>query len=70
LLVVSLPIPYKHFNEILSYSNNEILPFEDVKSNLWPKEKFDLEMCSDDKAQGLSMKCTSSKRGIITGSVT
>ena len=55
LLVVSLPSSYKHFKEILLYSNNT-LSFEDVKSNLLSKEKFDLEVCSDDKAKGLSVR--------------
>ncbi|KAL6521554.1 hypothetical protein OROGR_018123 [Orobanche gracilis] len=44
LLVVSLPSTYKHFKEIMLYGNNDTLSFEDVKSNLLSKEKFDLEL--------------------------
>jgi len=38
------------------YSNNDTLPFEDVESNLLSKEKFDLEVRSDDKAEGLFVR--------------
>ncbi|KAE9601143.1 putative RNA-directed DNA polymerase [Lupinus albus] len=44
LLVVSLPYTYKHFKEITLYGNNDTLSFEDVKSNLLSKEKFDLKL--------------------------
>jgi len=44
LLVISLPTSHKHFKEILLYSNNKTLPFEDVKANLLSKEKCDLKV--------------------------
>jgi len=47
MLVISLPSSYKHFKEILLYSSNETLSFEDVKASLLSKEKFDLEMQSE-----------------------
>ena len=37
LLVVSLPPSYKHFKEILLYSNNDTISFKDVKANLLSK---------------------------------
>ena len=49
MLVVSRPSTYKHFKEIVLYSNNNTLPFEDVKANLLSKEKFDFDVCLDDK---------------------
>ena len=56
LLVVSLPSTYKHFKEIMLYGNNDTSSFEDVKSNLLSKEKFDLEVHSMDKGEGLSVR--------------
>jgi len=56
LLVVSLSLSYKHFKEILLYSNNDILLFEDVKTSLLSKEKFNLEVCSNDKGEGLNVR--------------
>ena len=58
LLVVSSPSFYKHFEEILLYSNNDTLSFEDVKCNLLSKEKFNLEVRSNDKAEGLFKRKT------------
>ena len=55
LLVVSLPSSYKHFKEILLYSNKETLSFEDVKASLLSKEKFDLEMRGE-KIEGLFVR--------------
>ena len=55
LLVVSLSSSYQHFKEILLYSNNETLSFEDVKASLLSKEKFDLEVHGE-KGEGLSVK--------------
>ena len=52
---------YMHFKEILLYSNNDTLSFEDVDANLLSKEKFDLEVHSDDKAEGLSIRGRSSE---------
>lgn len=40
LPVYSLP-SYRHFKEITLYNNNETLSFEDVKSHLLSKEKYD-----------------------------
>ena len=47
LLVVSLPPSYKHFKEIMLYSNSNTISFEDVKSNMLSKEKFDLNIHAD-----------------------
>ena len=44
------------------YSNNDTLPFEDVESNLLSKEKFDLEVHSNDKAEGLFIRGRSSEK--------
>jgi len=57
LLVVSLPSSCcKHFKEIMLYSNNDTLSFDDIKANLLSEEKFDLEVRSDDKAKGFSVR--------------
>ena len=55
LLVVSLPSSYKHFKEILLYSNNETLSFEDVKARLLSKENFHLEVRAE-KGDGLLVR--------------
>jgi len=47
LLVVSLPPSYKHFKGIMLYSNSDTISFEDVKSNLLSKEKFDHDIHTD-----------------------
>jgi len=47
LLVVSLSPSYKHFKEIMLYSNSNTKLFEDVKSNLSPKGKFDHDIHTD-----------------------
>jgi len=62
LLVVSLPPSYEHFKEIMLYSNSDIISFEDVKSNLLSKEKFDRDIHTD-SAEGLVV------RGRSTGKV-
>ena len=54
-MVVSLPASYKHFKEILLYSNNDILSFEDVNANLFSNEKFNLEV-HPEKGEGLSVR--------------
>ena len=59
---LSLCSPPKHFKEILLYSNNDTLSFEDVKSNLLSKEKFILAVRSDDKAEGLFVRGRSSEK--------
>jgi len=43
LLVVSLLASYKHFKEILLYSHNSTLSFEDVKTNLYLKKNLTLK---------------------------
>lgn len=55
LLVVSLPPSYKHFKEIMLYNNFDIISFEDVKSNLLSKEKFDLDIHID-SVEGLVVR--------------
>ena len=63
LFVVSLPPTYKHFKEIMLYGNNDSLSFEDVKSNLLSKEKFDLEVHYVDKGEGLSARGRTQEKG-------
>jgi len=63
LLVVSLPSTYKHFKEIMLYGNNDTLSFEDVKSNLLSKEKFDLEVHYVDKGERLSVRGRTQEKG-------
>ncbi|GJZ88583.1 putative reverse transcriptase domain-containing protein [Tanacetum coccineum] len=41
LLVISLPLSYKHFKEIMLYGNRETLSFDDVKSAFLSKQKYD-----------------------------
>nr|GFC70734.1 retrovirus-related Pol polyprotein from transposon TNT 1-94 [Tanacetum cinerariifolium] len=41
LLVISLPASYKHFKGIMLYDNRETLSFDDVKSTLLSKQKYD-----------------------------
>ena len=55
LLIVSLPPSYKHFKEIMLYSNSNTISFEDVKSNLLSKEKFDLDIHAE-SAEGLVLR--------------
>ena len=55
LLGVSLPLSYKHFKEIMLYSNSNTISFEYVKSNLLSKEKFDLDIHAD-SAEGLVVR--------------
>ena len=55
LLVVSLPLSYKHFKEIMLYSNADTISFEDVKSNLLSKQKFDHDIHTD-SATGLVVR--------------
>ena len=62
MLVVSLPSSYKHVKDIMLYNSNETLPFDDVKANLLSKEKFDLEVLFDDKAEGLSVNGRTSEK--------
>ena len=63
LLVVSLPSSYKHFKEIMLYSNSDTISFEDVKANLLSKEKFDHDIHAD-PGEGLAVTGrTTEKRG-------
>ncbi|KAF1881910.1 hypothetical protein Lal_00038553 [Lupinus albus] len=45
------------------YINNDTLSFEDVKSNLLSKEKFDLEVNSVDKGESLSVRGRTQEKG-------
>lgn len=56
LLIVSLPPSYKHFKEIMLYGNRVSLSFEDVKSHLLSKEKFDTEIHSENSGEGLVIR--------------
>jgi hypothetical protein len=56
LLVVSLPFSFKHFKEIMFYGNNTSLSFENVKSNLLSKEKFNVDSRSEPKGEGLIVR--------------
>jgi len=56
ILVVPLPSSYKHFKKILLYSNNDTLSFEHVKASLLSKEKFDLDVHSNDRGEGLNVR--------------
>ena len=63
LLVVSLPPSYKHFKEIMLYSNSDTISFEDVKANLLSKERFDHDIHAD-PGKGLAVRGrTTEKRG-------
>ena len=62
LLVVLLPPSYKHFKEIMLYSNSNTISFEDVKSNLLSKEKFDLDIHAD-SAEGLAVRGKTTEKG-------
>jgi hypothetical protein len=56
LLVVSLPPSFKHFKEIMLYGNHTSLSFENVKSNLLSKEKFDVDSHSEPKGECLIVR--------------
>jgi hypothetical protein len=53
LLVFSLPPSFKHFKKIMLYGNHTSLCFENVKSNLLSKEKFDVDSRSEPKGEDL-----------------
>jgi len=55
LLVVSSPPSYKHFKEIMLDSNSDTISFEDVRSNLLSKEKFDRDIHTD-SVEGLVVR--------------
>ena len=52
LLVVSLFTSCWHLKDIPLYGNNEVVSFEDVRTNLLSKEKFDLKV-RDEKGERL-----------------
>jgi hypothetical protein len=56
LLVVSLPPSFNHFKEIMLYGNHTSLSFENVKSNLLSKEKFDVDFHSESKGEYLIVR--------------
>ena len=62
LLVVSLPPSYKHLKEIILYSNFDTISFEDVKSNLLSKKKFDHDIHTD-SATGLVVRSRPTENG-------
>ena len=62
LLVVSLPPSYKHFKEIMLYSNSNTISVEDVKSNLLSKEKFDHDIHAD-SVEGLVVRGRTTEKG-------
>jgi len=64
LLVMSLPPSYKHFKEIMLYINSDIMSFEDVKSNLLSKEKFDLNIHAD-STEGLEVRGKTTEKGMV-----
>jgi hypothetical protein len=56
LLIVSLPSSFKYFKEIMFYGNHTSLCFENVKSNLLSKEKFDVDSRSKPKGEDLIVR--------------
>nr|GEW71301.1 retrovirus-related Pol polyprotein from transposon TNT 1-94 [Tanacetum cinerariifolium] len=62
LLVISLPASYKHFKKIMLYGNRETLAFDDVKSALLSKQKYDDDV-EPESGEGLVTKGRSSDRG-------
>nr|GEV94970.1 retrovirus-related Pol polyprotein from transposon TNT 1-94 [Tanacetum cinerariifolium] len=62
LLVISLPASYKHFKEIMVYGNRETLWFDDVKSDLLSKQKYDDDV-EPESGEGLVARGQSSDRG-------
>nr|GEX17555.1 retrovirus-related Pol polyprotein from transposon TNT 1-94 [Tanacetum cinerariifolium] len=66
LLVISLPASYKHFKEIILYGNRETLSFDDVKSALLSKQKYD-DNVEPESGEGLVARGRSSDRAIAKG---
>jgi hypothetical protein len=56
LLVISLPLLLSIFKKIMLYGNHTSLSFENVKSNLLSKEKFDVDSRSEPKGEGLIVR--------------
>jgi hypothetical protein len=65
LLIVSLPPSFKHFKEIMLYGNHTSLFFENVKSNLLSKKKFDVDSRSKPKGQGLIVRGSGDHKSIL-----
>nr|GEW08837.1 retrovirus-related Pol polyprotein from transposon TNT 1-94 [Tanacetum cinerariifolium] len=63
LLVISLSASYKHFKEIILYENRETLSFDDVKSALLSKHKYDDDV-EPESGEGLVVRGRSSDRAI------
>nr|GEY91013.1 retrovirus-related Pol polyprotein from transposon TNT 1-94 [Tanacetum cinerariifolium] len=61
LLVISLLASYKHFKEIMLYGNRETLSFDDVKSALLSKQKYDDDV-EPESGEGLVVRGRSSDR--------
>nr|GEU36957.1 retrovirus-related Pol polyprotein from transposon TNT 1-94 [Tanacetum cinerariifolium] len=61
LLVISLPASYKHFKEIMLYGNRKTLLFDDVKSALLSKQKYDDDV-EPESGEGLVTRGRSSDR--------
>ncbi|GJT45466.1 retrovirus-related pol polyprotein from transposon TNT 1-94 [Tanacetum coccineum] len=61
LLVISLPASYKHFKEIMLYGNRETLSFNDVKSALLSKQKYDDDV-EPESGEGMVARGQSSDR--------
>jgi len=51
----------KHLKEIMLYSNYDTISFEDVKSNLLFKEKFDLDIHAD-SAEELAVRSKTTEK--------
>nr|GEU38202.1 retrovirus-related Pol polyprotein from transposon TNT 1-94 [Tanacetum cinerariifolium] len=62
LLVISLPASYKHFKDIMLYDNRETLSFDDVKSTLLSKQKYD-DYVETESGKGSVARGQSSDRG-------
>jgi len=63
LLNVSLPPSYQQFKEIMLYGNYLTLSFDDVKTNLLAKEKFDTEIHSGSSGEGLIVRGGNQEKG-------
>nr|GEX99708.1 retrotransposon protein, putative, Ty1-copia subclass [Tanacetum cinerariifolium] len=66
LLVISLPASYKYFKEIMLYGNRETLSFDDVKSALLSKQKYDDDV-EPESGEGLVARGRSSDQSIAKG---
>ena len=63
LLIVSLPPSYGQFKEIMLYGNYLTLSFDDVKTNLLAKEKYDTEIHSGSSGEGLVVRGRNQEKG-------